>query len=128
MNYELTRIRTLYFKSSGDGKIDGSLFGNGFVINWSIQKIKFNRSLSSLPPRISFKIRAICFCCSDEQWFSIFKITGYLNKSIRIEIFQNNYGDALKRFGSIEWIIDWKEQGFTSVYACVTIGSPLSPS
>jgi hypothetical protein len=35
-------MRTLYFKSSGDGKSDGSLLGNGLVINWS----KFTRKIS----------------------------------------------------------------------------------
>jgi hypothetical protein len=39
-NFTHTRIRTLYFKSSGDGKIDGSLLDNGFVINRSLLKKK----------------------------------------------------------------------------------------
>ncbi len=37
-------MRTLYFKSSGDGKSDGSLLGNGLVINRS----KFTRKISSV--------------------------------------------------------------------------------
>jgi hypothetical protein len=39
-SFILTRIKTLCFKSSGDGKIDGSLFGNGFVSNRSSIKIQ----------------------------------------------------------------------------------------
>ena len=78
----LTRISTLYFKSSGDGRIDGSLFGNGFVSKRSSIEhlISLSPSIAFLPPRMVFKILAICFCCLSEQWFSIFKITGYLKQ------------------------------------------------
>jgi hypothetical protein len=37
-NNTRTRTSTLYFKSSGDGKTDGSLLGNGLVINRSVFK------------------------------------------------------------------------------------------
>lgn len=35
-------------------------------------------SLSSMSPNTSIKPYAMFFCCDDEQWFSIDRISGYL--------------------------------------------------
>ncbi len=86
----LTLISTLYLSSSGDGNV-WKLSTNGFDNRWSItkkNKRKYNYKMKFiLPLKISFKIQAITPCCSYEQWFSIFKKSGYL---LEIKIFRND--------------------------------------
>jgi len=74
-----------------------------------------------LPLKISFKIQAITPCCSYEQWFSIFKKSGYL---LEIKIFRNDsiktswsYGETLNACVSIAWMISRNVIGLVKVFA-----------
>lgn len=71
-----------------------------------------------LPLKISFKRPAITPCCSYEQWFSIFKNSGYLieNKILKFILKIKSYGEAVNACDSIAIKISRNVTGTVNVF------------